>query len=249
MVGLLRRQPPHRAARDHDVVAVAIVQMAVVAEQVARALVDEQQLVAVAVARQLGHRLGRASRCASAGADCSAPARPATGSPCAVASLLRSKARGRSGPSNSTPAGRRVPVMELRGGAEEALLADLALVGALGQVGMGLARGRALDLAQRNPVLGHGSSCSFRMPCSQRPRADLVELRSHFEQGAEIAFAEALVALALDDLEEDRADHRLGEDLQQQPAALGRRAVDQDAVALSRGRSSPWPGRRVSTCS
>ena len=76
----------------------------------------------------------------------------------------------------------------------------------------------------------------------QHAAADLVEL-DRFEQGAEIALAEALVALALDDLEEDRADHRLGEDLQQQPAALGRRAVDQDAVgAPARSRSSPWPG-------
>src|SRR5437868_5946533 len=65
--------------------------------------------------------------------------------------------------------------------------------------------------------------------CFQDAAADLVEL-DRFEQGAEIALAEALVAAALDDLEEDRADHGLGEDLQQQAAALGRRAVDQNAV-------------------
>ena len=76
-VRLLRLQPPHRAARDHDVVAVAILQMAEVAEQIARALVDEQQLVAVAIARELGHRLVELPDRASAGADCSAPARPA----------------------------------------------------------------------------------------------------------------------------------------------------------------------------
>src|SRR6478672_5910070 len=63
----------------------------------------------------------------------------------------------------------------------------------------------------------------------QYAAANLVQF-DRFEQGAEVALAEALVAAALDDLEEDRADHRLGEDLQQQPAALGRRAVDQDAV-------------------
>src|SRR5262245_66263612 len=63
----------------------------------------------------------------------------------------------------------------------------------------------------------------------QNAAADLIEL-DRFEQGAEIALAETLVAAALDDLEEDRTDHRLGEDLQQEPAALGRRAVDQDAV-------------------
>src|SRR5690606_23527934 len=44
--------------------------------------------------------------------------------------------------------------------------------------------------------------------------ADLVALDA-FEQCGEVAFAEALVALALDDLEEDRTDAVLGEDLQQ----------------------------------
>src|SRR5215471_13820019 len=63
----------------------------------------------------------------------------------------------------------------------------------------------------------------------QHAAADLVEL-DRFEQRAEIALAEALVAAALDDLEENRPDYRLGEDLQQKPAALGRRAIDQDAV-------------------
>ena len=38
-------------------------------------------------------------------------------------------------------------------------------------------------------------------------------------RGLEVTFAEAVVALALDDLEEDRADLVLGEDLQQQAAA------------------------------
>src|SRR6185437_10584387 len=65
--------------------------------------------------------------------------------------------------------------------------------------------------------------------CLEDAPADLVEL-DRLEQGAEVALAEALVAAALDDLEEDRTDHRLGEYLQQQPAALGRRAVDQDAI-------------------
>src|SRR5690606_7589997 len=47
-----------------------------------------------------------------------------------------------------------------------------------------------------------------------------------FEQGLEIALAEALVTLALNDLEEDRADHRVGEYLQQDAVVAGR-AVDQ----------------------
>src|SRR5580692_10053638 len=62
----------------------------------------------------------------------------------------------------------------------------------------------------------------------QHAATDLV-LLDRFEQSAEIALAETFVALALDQLEEDRADHGFGENLQQQPAA--RAAVDQDMVA------------------
>src|SRR5260221_10426402 len=63
---------------------------------------------------------------------------------------------------------------------------------------------------------------------------DLVRL-DRFEQGAEIPFPEALVALPLDDLEEDRADNRLGEDLQQLvlvAVLVNALAVDEDAVRL-----------------
>ena len=49
----------------------------------------------------------------------------------------------------------------------------------------------------------------------QHAALDLVGF-DRFEQRLEIAFAEALIALALDDLEEDRADGVLREDLQQQ---------------------------------
>ena len=63
----------------------------------------------------------------------------------------------------------------------------------------------------------------------QHAAANLVFL-DRFEQRLEIAFAEALVALALDDFEENRANHILGEDLQQQALAVGRRAVDEDAA-------------------
>src|SRR5262249_27558784 len=69
--------------------------------------------------------------------------------------------------------------------------------------------------------------CSFR----EHAAADLIEL-DRFEKGAKVALAEAVVALALDDLEEDRADHRVGEDLQEHAAAARRRAIDQDAIAL-----------------
>src|SRR3546814_5449543 len=63
----------------------------------------------------------------------------------------------------------------------------------------------------------------------QDAAADLVGLDG-VEQRLEVALAEALVALALDDLEEHRADDVLGEDLQQAATAFGRRAVDQDLV-------------------
>src|SRR5689334_12765223 len=75
-------------------------------------------------------------------------------------------------------------------------------------------------------------------PPRAKLREDLEDAPSHlveldaFEQRLEIALAEAFVALALDDLEEDRADHVLREDLQQQPLTLGRRSVHQDAPLL-----------------
>src|SRR5690242_7848520 len=67
---------------------------------------------------------------------------------------------------------------------------------------------------------------------SNGPACDLLGL-DRFEQRAEVAFAEALVALPLDDLEEDRPDHGLGEDLQQlvlAPLLVDALAVDEDAV-------------------
>src|SRR5690606_38288396 len=64
---------------------------------------------------------------------------------------------------------------------------------------------------------------------SQHAAAHLVAFDG-LEQGLEVALAEALIALALDDLEEDRAEGVLGEDLQQL-ALLGLRVgVDQDLV-------------------
>ncbi len=63
----------------------------------------------------------------------------------------------------------------------------------------------------------------------QHAAAHLVEFDA-FEQRLEVALAKALVALALDDLEKDRADDGLGEDLQQQAFFRLRRAVEQDAI-------------------
>ena len=63
--------------------------------------------------------------------------------------------------------------------------------------------------------------------------ANLVELDG-LEQRLEVALAEAIVALALDDLEEDRPDHILCEDLQQQARVGIGGPVDQDAQVPER---------------
>src|SRR5205085_7425448 len=71
----------------------------------------------------------------------------------------------------------------------------------------------------------------------QHAAADLVFL-DRFEQRLEVALAETVVALALDELEEDRTDRVRGENLQQHlglAAIDDALAVDQDAVGLE-----PW---------
>src|SRR6266436_5360380 len=68
----------------------------------------------------------------------------------------------------------------------------------------------------------------------QHAAADLVFL-DRFEQRLEVAFAKTIVALALDELEEDRPDRVGGENLQEHlgVAAVDHAfAVDQNAVAL-----------------
>src|SRR5262245_59499789 len=65
---------------------------------------------------------------------------------------------------------------------------------------------------------------------------DLVPLE-RLEQRLEVSLAEAFVALPLDELEEDRAEQRLREDLQQQTLlSLVGRAVDEDAARLQVAR-------------
>src|SRR5438445_13882692 len=83
---------------------------------------------------------------------------------------------------------------------------------------------RPVDLSERRLLVSHSDDSA----------AYLVELDA-LEQRLEIAFAEAFVAFALDDLEKDRADHVLGEDLQQQTLPLGRGAVHQYAALLQFG--------------
>src|SRR5579871_6595224 len=68
-----------------------------------------------------------------------------------------------------------------------------------------------------------------RRALSDHSAALLIEL-DRLEQSLEVALAETLVALSLDELEEDRSDRVLGEDLQQD-AAL-ETAIDEDAAPL-----------------
>src|SRR3546814_4260052 len=70
---------------------------------------------------------------------------------------------------------------------------------------------------------GHNSPVN-----GNHPAPNLVQF-DRFEQRLKIAVAETLVPLALDDLEEDRPDHVLGEDFEQD-AFVADIAVDQDAV-------------------
>src|SRR6185295_7309484 len=75
----------------------------------------------------------------------------------------------------------------------------------------------------RKRVSSEDERCSLN-----NPPPHLIELDG-FEQRAEVAFPEPLVSLALNDLEEDRANDVLREDLQQHALALLRIAVDENA--------------------
>src|SRR5258705_250753 len=127
-----------------DAVAGAEREMAEIAEQLAPALMQEQQLVAVAVAGEVVH-------------DAAGPPQPQADM--GVVQNLRRIPRRRlrlvepgevegprpQRPFERHPAGRGMAMIEVGGGAEEPLLADLALVGAGRQGGVSLARGDALD--------------------------------------------------------------------------------------------------------
>ena len=146
---------PHATTRKVEIITGREDQPAIVAEQLARALVDEEQLVAVGVAGQGGHR---------------APEFPEPDLDLGVAKNARRLPRQGLGgvhrreiegarPQRALergPARRRSLVMEEGGGPEKALLGDLALVGAFRHVGVGLARMNALGSADGDPVAGQG---------------------------------------------------------------------------------------------
>ncbi len=162
--GGLGLQPPHRAARQQQIVALAIGEMAEIAEEVAIALMDEQKYVAIGIALQLRHR-----RLATPQRD------PAMGVGKQQRAFVRLGGRrldrlhGVEGawperPLEVRPAGRRMFVIDMRRRPEETVAADLALERAGRQVGMRLARGLALDTREFDPVAAAHATVSFRTP-------------------------------------------------------------------------------------
>src|SRR5262249_10155184 len=82
-------------------------------------------------------------------------------------------------------------------------------------------------------LLRRSRGCRLASGCDlDDAAADLIEL-DRLEERLEVAVAEALVALALDDLEEDRAEEVLGEDLEKE--TFRDAAVDEDLVRLHAG--------------
>ena len=80
------------------------------------------------------------------------------------------------------------------------------------------------------------------LSCREVSPEDLVALH-RLEQRLEVAFTKALVTLALDDLEEDRADRELRKGLQQAAAIRAGRAVDQDRVPFQLRQVLAVPGQ------
>jgi hypothetical protein len=101
----------------------------------------------------------------------------------------------------------------------------------------------------RRPSAGWGPSHKRLRSAFQNPTRQLIAL-DRLEQRLEVAFAEAVVALALDELEEHRPELGFGEDLQQQALVVAfDLAVDQQPARLQCADISPWPGRRPSSIS
>ncbi len=136
--------PPHRAARQHEVVACLDGEPPEVAVELAHACVHEEQFVAVGVARESRHAAGQAPVADTAvRVDEHLVGRPGARGPRGELGEVEGPRLQRSG--EPRPAGGRVAVVEERGGPEEALLAHLALVRALGQIAVRLTRGGPFD--------------------------------------------------------------------------------------------------------
>ena len=143
--------PPHRAARQHQIVAVAVFEVPPVAEQMSRPVVHEQKFVAIGVAHQMIHRTvaaPQAQRHVAVAQHGGRLPRAGTG----LRQQVQVEGTGLQLAVEARPIGRAMHVVEVATGAEEALLAHLAFIGALGQVGMSLAGMDALRLGVGDPA-------------------------------------------------------------------------------------------------
>ncbi len=116
--------------------------MTEIAVEIAFAVMDKQELVAVGIAGQMLHRAVHGPD-ADFQIGIGQQHRRFEG----IGTFRRRRQRVEGvraqGPLEMRPAGGRMPVIELGGRTEEAVAAHLALIGSLGQIGMGLTRGFA----------------------------------------------------------------------------------------------------------
>src|SRR5204862_3509247 len=147
-----RRNAPQAAARNDDVVAVAVLEPSPVAIELARALVDEEELIAILVAHQMVHR---DSGLPIANLDIAVaherrriPRRPIFRRQLVEIVGVRIERTGEGRPSRG-----RVFVVEMRGRSEEAFLPHFAFERPLRQIGVRLPAMRAVGAGESDVVL------------------------------------------------------------------------------------------------
>jgi hypothetical protein len=144
---LARLHAPQSAARQQDVVARGEAQMAEITVQLARSLMDEEEIVAVGVAHQVIHAPGRALPEAHAHGRIRHDFRGLPGLESALCGGAGEIERVRAQRTfECHPSRRRMAVIEVRGGPEETFLADLAFERAGRQIRMRLPRGFAFHV-------------------------------------------------------------------------------------------------------
>ena len=157
VAGRARFDAPGGTARDHQIVAVAVFQVAEVAIEVPRPVVDEQQLVAVAVAHQVAHgAVGLPHAQLDVGVV--QGQRRFQRAVALAGNLVEVEGVRAQRPFPINPAGGRVLVVQVGHRAEEALAAHFPLVGAFGEIAVGLARVLALAQGEADPFAAHGQA-------------------------------------------------------------------------------------------
>jgi hypothetical protein len=148
-------QPPHRAPRQYQVVTGGKTKVAKVAVQLAATAMHEQQLVTIGVARQMIHA-ARELPVTQLAMRVAENNRRVPGRSRAALELGQVEGVWPEWSLESGPAGGRVAVIEKTRRPEEPFLAHLALEAALGQVGVRLAAGDALDAREPDVILHPG---------------------------------------------------------------------------------------------